>query len=99
MKGFIRLGTAAAKWATQHSGVRDQLRAAIVERKRGAAAQLIARGAMAALDHDRPSAAMHRAQLLRLQALGIEREHSAIVRMAFLVRQLARAKKKLDGED
>jgi hypothetical protein len=82
-----------------HAETRDALLAALVGRAQGDARQHIASGVLAALRADGPNAAEWTAQMMRLQASGLELTKSATRQAAFMFRQSRRARRKLaDGD-
>lgn len=99
MNGFKKVTGKRARWLAVHDGVREQLRAAIIERHRGAAAQMIARETLAALKRDGPRFTTFRVRFMHGQADGIELEQRATTRAAFLLRQLKRTEEKLHEQD
>jgi hypothetical protein len=99
MNGFKKVTGKRARWLIIHEGVREQLRAAIIERHRGIAAQLIARQLLAALKSGGLRSAMFHVRFLHQQADGMEREQRATTRAAFLLRQLIRIERKLNEQD
>lgn len=99
MNGFKKVTGKRARWLIIHEGVREQLRAAIIERHRGKAAQLIARQLLAALKPGGLRTAIFQARFLHQQADGMERELRATTRAAFLLRQLLRLERKFHEQD
>lgn len=99
MNGFKKITGKRMRWLVIHDGVREQLRAAIIERHHGVAAQMIAREILAALKRDGPRATTFQVRFLHQQADGMEREQRSTTRVAFLLQQLKRSEEKLHEQD
>jgi len=99
MEGFRRLTATQRQRLSIHAGVREQLRAALVLRHRGAARLMIAEQAQAALRPGGPDYRRFRARFLRAQADGMDLEREATTRIAFLLRQLKRMEARLDERE
>jgi hypothetical protein len=82
-----------------HAETRNALLEALVGRAQGEARHHIASGVLAALRPDGPNTVEWTAQMMRLQASGLELTKSALRQAAFMYRQSRRARRKLTGGD
>lgn len=99
MSAYRKLSVDRARWFAIHADARASLFQALLGRTQGQSRQHVAAGILAALDPDGPDAVEWNAQMMRLQASGLELTEAATRQAAFMYRQVARTGRKLGDGD
>lgn len=99
MSAYKKLPADKARWFAIHADARTGLFQALLGRTQGLSRQHIADGILAALDPDGPDVVEWKAQMMRLQASGLELSEAATRQAAFMYRQVRRTARKLGDGD
>jgi hypothetical protein len=99
VSAYKKLSVSKARWFAIHADARAGLFQALLGRAQGQSRQHVATGILAALDPDGSHFIEWKAQMMRLQASGLELTEAATRQVAFMNRQVRRTARKLGDGD
>ena len=99
MNAYKKLPDSKARWFAIHADARAGLFQALLGRTQGQSRQHVATGILTALDPAGSHFVEWKAQMMRLQASGIELTEAATRQVAFMHRQVRRTARKLSDGD
>ena len=99
MNAYKKLSVSKARWFAIHADARAGLFQALLGRTRGQSRQHVATGILTALNPAGSHFVEWKAQMMRLQASGLELTDAATRKVVFMHRQVLRTAQKLSDGD